>query len=188
MTLIIIKSIDKNSNSGIISDTVGSPQTFKELNMPRTKIEIDKFQLMTIINRVENANTFTTRNALAEAVAAEFPLDISSAVILLRIKEFGIEPKTPKGKRGRPAGIGLSTTQKDKMQAGRKKKVIGNIAEMKKDFPESRHGLIDRVGKGSKTAALKAMCLSCVQFQTKEITNCTCISCPIWGFRPYQKK
>ena len=95
MTLMIIKSIDKNSNSGIISDTAGSPQTFKELNMPRTKIEIDKFQLMTIINRVENANTFTTRNALAEAVAAEFPLDISSAVILLRIKEFDIEPKTP---------------------------------------------------------------------------------------------
>ena len=63
MTLMIIKSIDKNSNSGIISDTAGSPQTFKELNMPRTKIEIDKFQLMTIINRVENANTFTTRNA-----------------------------------------------------------------------------------------------------------------------------
>lgn len=108
--------------------------------MPRTKIEINKSDLIAAIKTVESNNKFSTRNELGEAVAAEMGLSVSPATIALRIKEFNLEDvvQTPKGKRGRQAGIKLTVEQKQAMQAGRKKKTVGNIAELRKNFPESR--------------------------------------------------
>ena len=40
----------------------------------------------------------------------------------------------------------------------------------------------------SKSKALKAKCLDCTNFQQKEITFCTAVSCPLHAFRPYQNQ
>ena len=40
---------------------------------------------------------------------------------------------------------------------------------------------------GGRKRAIQAMCLDCVQFDTKEIRKCTCNECPLHKYRPYQK-
>jgi hypothetical protein len=40
----------------------------------------------------------------------------------------------------------------------------------------------------SKAAALKAKCIDCAAGYQLEITNCRIKSCPLWRYRPYQKK
>jgi len=40
----------------------------------------------------------------------------------------------------------------------------------------------------SRTAAIKAKCLDCVCWQRKEITLCPLDTCPLWPYRPYQKR
>jgi len=153
--------------------------------MPRTKVEIDKSELVAVINRLETSSKFNTRTDLSNAIAKE--LNISPAVVLLRIKEFNIEPKTPKGKRGRQKGTSLTEEQKKAMQAGRSKsKTAINVENLRKYFPKSRSGLIDKIEKGSLTAAVKAKCLDCCSFDTNEIKNCACVSCPLFEFRPYK--
>lgn len=154
--------------------------------MPRKRIEVNKRELAATIGNVEQDNAFATRNDLAIAVSEK--MGITPSVVLLRIKEFGIEPKTPKGKRGRQAGVKLTAEQKAAMQAGRKKKKEFNVDEMRKTFPVSYSGLLDKVSKGSLASTIKAKCLDCVQFHKPEITNCTCVSCPLYHVRPYQKK
>ena len=156
--------------------------------MPRVKVNIDKKELTDILEHVENNNSFNTRSDLAKAIAERISVDVTPAVILLRIKEFNLDPKTPVGQRGRPSGIKLSKTQRLAMNAGRRKNKSFDISEMRKEFPTTYTKLLDRVSKGSATSSIKAMCLSCVQFQKPEITNCTCISCPLYHLRPYQKK
>lgn len=43
-------------------------------------------------------------------------------------------------------------------------------------------------GKNSKADALKAKCLDCCVYDIKEVTACHIKTCPLWNFRPYQKK
>lgn len=164
--------------------------------MGRTKIEIDREVLLHKIHGIESVNKFTTRQQLAEAVANTDwarnynPKPITASVVLLRIKDFKLDDyiKTPKGKRGRAKGYVLSPEQKTAMQAGRGKAnfVCGNIGELRKDFPESRQGLLDKVENGSLKAAIKAQCLSCCCQVTDEIRNCTVMKCPLYSFRPYK--
>lgn len=154
--------------------------------MARRKIEVSKVELAGVIGDIESEQVFSTRNDLANAVSAK--MDISPSIVLLRIKEFGLQPKTPKGKRGRQPGVKLSKDQKRAMQAGRSKKKNFDVSAMRKNFPASYKGLLDKVSAGSYAATVKGKCLDCVQFQKSEITNCTCVSCPLWHVRPYQKK
>lgn len=153
--------------------------------MGRTKIQIDKSEFISKIKELESNQKFSNRNDLANAVSEH--MNITPAVVLLRIKEFDVQLQTPKGKRGRQPGTKLSAEHKQAMSNGRSsKRVIGNIKELRKEFPESRQGLLDKVEKGSLSAAIKAMCLSCTQYQTVEIKNCSCESCPLHSFRPYK--
>jgi len=156
--------------------------------MARTKIQIDKSQLAKIITDLENQRTFRTRQQLTEAVVEQLPMSVSPAWVTLRIKEFNIEPKTPKGKRGRAAGTKLSSGQKAAMQAGRKTRSVTNVVELQEYFPESRQGLVNKIAKGSLAACVKAKCLECCNFDTKEIKHCEIKTCPLWSFRPYQEK
>lgn len=43
-------------------------------------------------------------------------------------------------------------------------------------------------GISSKPAAIKAKCLDCSAYQKEEITYCKASTCPLYKFRPYQKK
>lgn len=154
--------------------------------MARTKIEVDKSQLVNVITQLENAKKFSNRNALYSEVAGK--MDISPSVVMLRVKEFDIQLKTPKGKRGRQKGVKLSTAQKAAMQHGRARRTVDNLEVLRNNFPQSKAGLIDRVGNGSLSAAIRAKCLDCCQYDHQEIKNCTCVGCPLHSFRPYQDK
>tara|TARA_R110000824_G_scaffold280251_1_gene468376 strand:+ start:9962 stop:10456 length:495 start_codon:yes stop_codon:yes gene_type:complete len=164
--------------------------------MPRTKLIINRRDLQTNIAQVEGSSTFDTRQSLAEAVADTDwaknykPKPITASVVLLRIAEFKIEPNTPKGKRGRSKGIKLSAGQKAAMQAGRGKKEVDKeaISRLRNYCPTVHQGLVDKIAKGSKVAAIKLKCLDCAGWNKSEIKHCTIQTCPLWTIRPYQNK
>ena len=74
----------------------------------KTKTEVNKEALVAAVNAVEANGALANRSVLFDAVAVEYnktaPKSISAAVVSLRLVEFAIEPKTPKGKKGRPKG------------------------------------------------------------------------------------
>lgn len=55
------------------------------------------------------------------------------------------------------------------------------------DVPSMYQGHFERAQR-SRASAIKAMCLECVGFVRKDVTDCTCESCPLWTWRPYQVK
>ena len=42
-------------------------------------------------------------------------------------------------------------------------------------------------GEASRATAIKAMCLECVGWERKAVTECTAGACPLYRHRPYQK-
>jgi hypothetical protein len=72
------------------------------------------------------------------------------------------------------------------MSAIREKRVERAISEA----PESVKGTLKRAysGSGGRANAIKAMCLTCVGYDRKEITNCTGFTCPLWAYRPFQQE
>ena len=68
-------------------------------------------------------------------------------------------------------------------------KQLGLLQDVSEEAP-SKTALFRRVfeGTASPRQAIKAHCLECVWFDTKAITECTSTACPVWGFRPFQKK
>ena len=64
---------------------------------------------------------------------------------------------------------------------------IAKIAERASQMPEScRRTYVAAVKGRSLAACVKAMCLECVGWQRREITNCTGLACPLWAKRPFQ--
>lgn len=43
-------------------------------------------------------------------------------------------------------------------------------------------------GKASPRQAIKAFCLECVGYERNEITQCTDTGCPLYRYRPYQRR
>lgn len=43
-------------------------------------------------------------------------------------------------------------------------------------------------GTASPRSAIKAQCLICTGYDRGTITQCTGFSCPLWAYRPYQKR
>ena len=41
-------------------------------------------------------------------------------------------------------------------------------------------------GSASPRAAIKAMCLTCTDYDRASIKECTGFSCPLWAYRPFQ--
>ncbi len=156
----------------------------------RTKIHVDKVELIEEISRIENDRTFPNRAALYEAVsvgvwAHSHAKPLTSAIIGLRMKEYSIEPNTPKGKRGRTFGP-LTEEQKKAMQAGRRKRVAKPLPELRIVTPENRMGLVEKIEAGSKASALKLMCLQCTDYHVTEIKHCPIVSCPLHSIRAYK--
>lgn len=52
--------------------------------------------------------------------------------------------------------------------------------------PDSLKPTFIRAFQGSKAAAIKSFCLSCVGFVKKDITRCTAAGCPLYPHRPYK--
>jgi hypothetical protein len=43
-------------------------------------------------------------------------------------------------------------------------------------------------GKASPRQAIKAFCLECVGYERNEITQCADTGCPLYHYRPFQKR
>jgi hypothetical protein len=54
--------------------------------------------------------------------------------------------------------------------------------------PPLSRAIIQRAIQGTAfpRGAIKAMCLECLGFDRKGITECTGYACPLWRYRPFQ--
>jgi len=69
---------------------------------------------------------------------------------------------------------------------------IDRDAEVEKrlnQIPESRKAKYKKAVSGkSLRAAVNSMCLECVGYSTREVSLCTDLACPLYMYRPYQKR
>lgn len=152
--------------------------------MGRAAIIIDKDRLKEEIDKAEAAQTFANQSRLLEHICqtdfAKSIVDstgksrvIQPANLYQKIKEYGIELKTAKGKKGGPVGN----------SGGRKPRSRGdNKLSLLQSTPEKYKGLAGKVSNGSMKAAIKLKCLECCCHQPKEVILCNIKSCPLWSF------
>lgn len=61
------------------------------------------------------------------------------------------------------------------------------IEERRMAMPRKYRRLYDRAVKGkSLRACINAQCLECVYWQSREVTLCTDLGCPLYAVHPYQ--
>ena len=61
------------------------------------------------------------------------------------------------------------------------------IAERRSQMPRKYRAMYDRAVSGrSLRAAVNAQCLECVCWQSREVTLCTDLACPLYAVRPYR--
>jgi hypothetical protein len=75
-------------------------------------------------------------------------------------------------------------TDKSSMELLREEKIANRMAEIPKKY---RRIYKKAVESRSKSAAVKVFCLECVCWQKNEIINCSCLTCPLYGVRPFIK-
>lgn len=168
--------------------------------MARIKVEISKSELEAIIHDLETNNgAYKNRSALHEAVAntdwaKNFqPKPITPSVVALRIEEFGIEPLTPKGKRGRSEGFVAPKYDGEKRRQN-KEAILSNPRAIEiydrliDAAPAVLHKTIERARRGSVRSAIKAQCCHCVGFENMaaNIRGCSATLCALYPYRPYQ--
>lgn len=169
--------------------------------MPRTPVEIDRAKLEEAVMLAEIDGPLKNQNKLwneaatlyNDAIIGTGLKSISHSLVMLRVNEWGIEIKTPKGVRGKKA---MSETHKIKLKAGREKAKLSSnepnprLEEYKEGLrakcPPRYYALVAKSAEGSKAAARKLMCLECVGFKTAYVRECTAVACPLWIHRPYQ--
>jgi hypothetical protein len=61
------------------------------------------------------------------------------------------------------------------------------IAERRAGIPKKYRNTYDRAVSGkSLRACVNAFCLECICWQSREVTLCTDLACPLWAVRPYR--
>lgn len=157
--------------------------------MARTKVAVNRQELEKCIRDAERTGPLQNRSELYRAVGEK--LGLTPSVVMLRIDEFSIELKTPKGKKGRQAGAKIrreeKTLRKPRAEKFKQEKYQKSIRAMRNTYGPELQGLVNRIEQGSIMAAVKLNCLQCLGFVKSEIRSCTDISCPFHCFRPYQK-
>ena len=164
--------------------------------MAKKTITVHKERLAKAINEAESNGPLKNQSELFKKVAEIYDEDkVTYSVIGLRIKEWNIKVKTPKGHKG--AGT-MSEEQKTAMLAARgnrktkaekfEKSDMAQkaLSELESAVPERFQPLVESIKKGSRSSAVKLKCLECSVYQTREVKLCECYSCPLWLFRPYQ--
>ena len=137
--------------------------------MAKKAFVVDRAKLEAALNSAEVNGPLVNRSVLFNKAAILYnadnpPREITAAVIYLRVNEWGIELKTPVGKRGRVAGVNNpdAVVQTDKPNA---------------------------IAKATLPKLLKAIsdqCHECVG-TANEIRKCSCKdSCSLWAYRPFQ--
>ena len=170
--------------------------------MGRKTHEVNRECLIASITEAESNGPLENRSILAETVTKIYnamdgvPRAITFSVVTLRIQQWGLDVKTPKGRRGRQS---LTEEQKAAMKLARKSRVSKaekfenseqaqiHFAALRATTPNRFHGLVDKIESGSRAAAQKLFCLQCCGFVSGEVRRCTGVrTCPIFMFRPYQ--
>lgn len=168
--------------------------------MARVKIQVDPAELTKAIEIAEADGPFANRDQLHKAVEAgewaqNQPKPITASVVALRIKEFGIEPKTPLGRirasraassDGQTAAPTRSKTKAEKIADPRAVEIYDNLAKI---APTSFQRTIKRARGGSMSAAIRLNCAACVGFEhvASQVRGCSSRSCPMFPFRPFQQ-
>jgi hypothetical protein len=172
--------------------------------MARIKAEVDKAKLQAAINKAEANGPLANRLALWKAAIAIYnadgvPVQINTTVAYLRFVEMGLTCVTPVGKKGRQGP--MTDELKAKMKEARaaaprlsRATKMAAIPDAQKHFdamaavtPSQYKGLLERVKKGSLTAAIKLMCVQCMGFEKKHVWDCRGFTCPMYLHRPYRK-
>lgn len=158
-------------------------------------IQIDKIELQKVVDDLETANVFKNRSELWLAVQnTDFaknckPRPLSYQVAMILAQKFGIEPKTPKGKKGRSPGEGIPAEMRNAPKKSRQLQpatiqALENIIPI--DKKQSYQNLLNKAGTGSLKALVQLKCLDCSNYQKQEVKLCPVNNCPLHAVRPYQ--
>lgn len=161
--------------------------------MSKLKKVIDKGQLSSVIEHLENTQTFTNQSKLFEAVASSDwgkSIGITASVVYLRINEFKIPIKTQKGKKG--SGATLAQWRAEGNPVVRRRKRRPSITHpqtyevLRKKVPTKYLPLLEKAANGSMKATTKLYCLGCCGYERFEVKNCTAVGCLYYPHRPFQ--
>ena len=62
-----------------------------------------------------------------------------------------------------------------------------NMLHAMVDYASSKVAVFRKAYAGdSRSAAMQAKCLECVSYSTRDVRECTIVTCPLWSMRPYQ--
>jgi len=89
-----------------------------------------------------------------------------------------------KPREGRFLGVESKKSRRKVSEA-----VPDKVSRKLKGIPSAyRHTYKRAMAGKSLRAAVNAFCLECVCWQREEVKNCTSVDCPLFPYRPYQKK
>ena len=96
----------------------------------------------------------------------------------MELKDASEKVQTPRatGHFGAPG-------QRSKLAPIRRPAVEKRLAAMPAIY---RSGYLRAMAGRSPTAAIKSFCLECVGWQRAEVTRCTALACPLYGYRPFR--
>jgi hypothetical protein len=167
--------------------------------MSRVTVVVDKELLKSCIKEVESKGPLLNRSILQDEVTKMYNIKktgeftkITTSIVYLRIKEFGIEVITPSGRKGRSGGVprtattGIHVSKAERFKGN--KAIQESFALIRAATPERFQPLVDKLEAGSRAAADKLRCLECCNYTTKEVCLCSVMACPVWAYRPYQSK
>lgn len=146
--------------------------------------QFNKPLLQEIIKTLESNKHFSSLGELWDNITKEYNERSGSRPVsssYLKTNGKGVEIATKPAPK-RP--VGTARVKAKKSHAIEE----AHYNRLKRETPKAYHGLVDQIAKGSRAAAMKLQCLECVQYVKKEITNCSCLQCPIYSFRPFIKK
>jgi hypothetical protein len=150
----------------------------------RTKRQVSPSDLRQVIEKLEREQKFVNRSELFQAVA-NTPWGkinkVTPSVVYLRIKEFGIQPVTPKGKQGNPGLKGNAGPRKPRKVS---EKAAAALRKEAKYY--NLESLAEEALSGSRKSCIKLNCLLCAGGIVAEVRNCQVFSCAMYSVRPFR--
>lgn len=149
----------------------------------RKAIELNRDEFQAAIAAIEASQMPKNRSELwasleaSEWAKAQQPRPLTAQVAMNKAKSFGLEIKTPLGKRGEGLGRAVGTKVA-------RKRVPLNLVAM--GVPSKFAKKAAKAANGSLKAAIALKCLDCSNWQMKEVRECQVKSCPLFSCRPYQ--
>lgn len=178
--------------------------------MPRVSVVVDKNELISAINKVEENGPLATQSDLYTQVAAEMRetfkrFDVTPSVVMLRIKEWAISVKTEPARKVVRKTKDVIQKRNPLVKAGgtidKKKTSVSitvprvtvtngviNEIELRSSFPASAQGLVDKSLQGDLRAAIALNCLDCAGMNKETVRTCHITNCPLWLFRPFKDR